>query len=120
MLLLLDLLDGSVLVKVRCRQKISSDKTSIHHCTSIFPESYLEGESVDVSLLGAALDSLGLFKNSPPLGEELELDQVPDIGQGLSKRVKFFKANVQPASATATSTGLCETPIPGRAGNLQP
>lgn len=46
---------------------------------------YLEGESVDIGLVGSSLDDLGLLKGRPPLRERGQLDQVPDVGQGLSE-----------------------------------
>jgi hypothetical protein len=46
-------------------------------------ETHLEGESVDVSLVRGSLDDLGLLEGGPPLRERGELDQVPDVGQGL-------------------------------------
>jgi hypothetical protein len=46
-------------------------------------ETHLEGESVDVGLVRGPLDDLGLLEGGPPLRERGELDQVPDVGQGL-------------------------------------
>jgi hypothetical protein len=46
-------------------------------------ETHLEGESVNVSLVRGSLDDLGLLEGGPPLRERGELDQVPDVGQGL-------------------------------------
>jgi hypothetical protein len=46
-------------------------------------ETHLEGESVDVGLVRGSLDDLGLLESGPPLRERGELDQVPDVGQGL-------------------------------------
>ena len=46
-------------------------------------ETHLEGESVNVGLVRGSLDDLGLFEGGPPLRERGELDQVPDVGQGL-------------------------------------
>ena len=43
----------------------------------------LEGESVDIGLIGSTLDNLGGLESGPPFGERRELDQVPNVGQGL-------------------------------------
>jgi hypothetical protein len=55
--LLLDLLDGSILVS----------------------------KLVEVSLIAGSLDSLGLFQSGPPLSERGKLDQVPEIGLALDR-----------------------------------
>jgi hypothetical protein len=47
----------------------------------------LEGESVDIGLVGSSLDDLGALKSRPPFGERRELDQVPNISQGLYNKI---------------------------------
>jgi len=42
----------------------------------------LEGPLDQVGLLVGALDELGLGQGGPELGEILQLDEVPDVGEG--------------------------------------
>jgi len=82
-LLLLDLLDGSVLFVMK--DVLVPDSLPLH--TEGNERTDLEGESVDIGLVGSSLDNLGALKSRPPFGERGELDQVPNVGQGLYDKV---------------------------------
>ena len=64
-LLLLDFLDGTVLME----KHVSSAKLRNHACT------HSEGELVDISFIRHALDNLGRLQGRRPFGEATELDQ---------------------------------------------